>query len=1483
MSTEVSQKRLLIIFGMAAVIVLLAGAWLYHAQEQQVRQQAEAMLQATAQLKVDQISAWRGERLADADVLRESPFFLDGVIRYLATPRHDDADAILAKFRSLHDHYHYAAVGLIDAAGHIRLQLGAPPVDISSEVRQAITQARLERGCILTELYLAANKPQMDVIAPMFARGPQGDQYIGAVVLSIDPAQYLYPMLQSWPAPSRSAETLLVRREGNTALFLNDRRFQGAMALSRSIPLTQTETPAVMAVLGKTGVVQGKDYRGVAVVSVIEAIPHSSWFMVAKVDAIEVYSAWRLRAAFILALLLGVMALLGGVGRSFWQRNQFRHVLALQASEAARRASEERYAITLKSIGDAVIATDTQGRVTLLNPVAEALTGWTMDDALGRPLEEVFHIVNEGTRQVVENPVTRVLRDGVVVGLANHTVLIAQDGIERPIADSGAPIRDEQGDISGVVLVFRDVTAEYRAQRERENMVKLLRLLNMPNELTELLQQVIGFLQKLTGCEAVGVRLKDGDDFPYFETRGFPAQFVKKENALCTRDLADQLLRDEMGHPLLECMCGNVLCGRFDPAQPFFTAHGSFWSNSTTALLLTTTATERKAKTRNRCNGEGYESVALIPLRVGEDTLGLLQLNDHAKHRFTPELIAFLESSADQIAIALAQRQTQAALRQSEELYHSLFENMLNGFAYCRMLYQDDRPDDFTYLAVNPAFTTQTGLRDVVGKCASVAIPGIREADPELIATYGRVADSGTPESFEMYVAALKLWFAISVYSPKREHFVAVFDVISERKRNEAEMLRHNRLYAVLSQVNQAVVHASDALAMLEACCRAVVTAGGFKVGWIGRLEPVTRQVEVVASCGDAVEYVQGIVVSADDRAEGNGPVGVAIREGWPYVCDDFRTDPLTGPWRERALQYDLHGMAAFPIITQQGAWGVLAIYSGETGYFGDKETRLLEEAAADIAFALDHLSHAAQRRQILQSLRESEERFRTLFSYAPVGIVLTDAHGRFMEVNDVFCRILHFTRSELLACTAVDLTAQDEKHQTLLSLFNDIIGDSSGHFVEKRYLRGDGIDVWVKITTSSVRGDDGRFFYCIGVYEDITARKQMEAQYLQAQKMEVVGRLAGGIAHDFNNILTGVIGFSDMLLETTPPSSPAHADLSEIRRLGRRAADLTRQLLAFSRRQPLVMESVDLNELVENITRMLTRLLGEDITLCQVLASDLGPIKADAGQLEQVLLNLALNARDAMPQGGQLTLKTANVELGPRDSRQQVDVSPGAYILLAMTDTGIGMEPSVLEHIFEPFYTTKAIGKGSGLGLATVYGIIKQHGGSIEVESEPHTGTTFTMYLPRIAEPAGSRQNAALPCPTGSEAILLVDDEKTVRDVVERMLRGMGYTVYTAGNGAEAERFMLQDPSRVTLLLTDMVMPGMNGRELYERLAEVKADLKVLFMSGYTESAIEHYGVLMDDENLLQKPFSAEALARKIREVLDDGPTRRNDEDTPA
>jgi len=425
---------------------------------------------------------------------------------------------------------------------------------------------------------------------------------------------------------------------------------------------------------------------------------------------------------------------------------------------------------------------------------------------------------------------------------------------------------------------------------------------------------------------------------------------------------------------------------------------------------------------------------------------------------------------------------------------------------------------------------------------------------------------------------------------------------------------------------------------------------------------------------------------------------------------------------------------------------------------------------------------------------------------------------------------------------------------------------------LEYQFQAKNGAYRWVHDEARLLRDPTGLPVEVFGAWLDITERKQLEQQFQQAQKMEAVGRLAGGVAHDFNNLLTAILGSADLVLDDLKPNAPEREEIQEIRRAALRAADLTRQLLAFSRQQVISPTVLNPNAVVANMDKLLRRLLGEDVDLRTVLTPEPGAIKADPSQLEQVVVNLAVNARDAMPGGGKLTIETQNVDLDEEYAGGHVSAQPGSYVMLAVSDTGSGMDAVTQARIFEPFFTTKEKGKGTGLGLATVYGIVKQSGGWIWVYSEPGHGTTFKIYLPRVTEAAApAAPSPVLPISVrGSETVLLVEDDEMIRALVQKVLKANGYTTLVAESGPAALRLAGQHDGRIHLLMTDVVMPGMNGREVAERLAPAHAGIEVLYLSGYTDDAIVHHGVLEPGIAFLQKPFTPAVLVRKVREVLD-------------
>ncbi len=505
------------------------------------------------------------------------------------------------------------------------------------------------------------------------------------------------------------------------------------------------------------------------------------------------------------------------------------------------------------------------------------------------------------------------------------------------------------------------------------------------------------------------------------------------------------------------------------------------------------------------------------------------------------------------------------------------------------------------------------------------------------------------------------------------------------------------------------------------------------------------------------------------------------------------------------------------------------------------------------------------------QRLATERERLAMAMEQSGEVVMITDLQGDIVYTNPAFESVTGYSREEVLGRNPRLLNSGEQDAEFYRAMWSKVSAGESWHgrLVNKKK---DGTQYTEDATISPVRNSAGAITSYVAVKRDITPLLALEAQFFQAQKMESIGRLAGGVAHDFNNLLTVILSFTGLVLEELEAGDSRRDDLQAVKEAGERATRLTRQLLAFGRKQVLQPEVLDLNRILVEMDKMLGRIIGEDIRLEWVRAPSLGLVKADPGQLEQVVMNLAVNARDAMPEGGRLTIETANVVLDEQDVEGRLTVQPGAYVMLAVSDTGVGMDKATRASVFEPFFTTKKRGKGTGLGLSTVFGIVKQSGGNIWLYSEPGKGTTFKIYLPResASEAAPAAKSSTTPPRSfGSETILVVEDEASLRKVVGRMLEAAGYTVLAASTGAQALTLAAKHPGEIHLLLTDVVMPKMSGAAVAKKLAATGRSPAVLYMSGYADDAIVHHGVLAAGLHFLSKPFSGADLTRKVREVL--------------
>ncbi|MBC8252834.1 MAG: response regulator [Ardenticatenia bacterium] len=672
------------------------------------------------------------------------------------------------------------------------------------------------------------------------------------------------------------------------------------------------------------------------------------------------------------------------------------------------------------------------------------------------------------------------------------------------------------------------------------------------------------------------------------------------------------------------------------------------------------------------------------------------------------------------------------------------------------------------------------------------------------------------------------------------------------RRRNRKLELR-NRELALLNRIIAGPAAELAPEEILENGCRELAQA--FDTAW------------AAAALLDVEETAATVVAEylADDRPPalgktiplaGNRP----LQHLSPLAVSDAQNDPRLAPIHELMRQRGTVSLLVVPLVINGEIVGGLGLDSIESREFSPQEVSLARSVSDQIGRVLAWARLAQTQRQLSTVIEQVAE-----------SVIITDTEGSMICVNPAFERMSGYSRSEVAGQNPHILKSGEHDTAFYQELCTTI---SAGKVWRGRLVnrRKDRSRYTVDTTITPVRGENGRIVNYVSLQREVTHESYLEEQYRQLQKMEAIGQLTAGIAHDFNNLLTVINGFAELLQSRLLASDPGYEMVDKILGAGQRGTELVRQLMTFSRKQPIKSQIVHLNQVVADTEKMLERTIGEHINLTTCLAPDLWPVEVDQAQIEQVIVNLAVNARDAMPHGGKLIVETANVVLDEDYVTGHLQAQPGEHVLLAVSDTGVGMTQEVKAHLFEPFFTTKEHGKGTGLGLATVYGIVKQSRGSIWVYSEEGLGTTFKIYLPRArkaAQPLSSLKTDE-SMPSGDETILLVEDDGAVRDLGRLLLQEQGYTVLVAGDGQEALRLAEDHSGPINLLLTDLVLPGMDGVALTEQMSQVRPELRSLLMSGYTEKASGHPGTPESGGAFLQKPFSAMELSRRVRTVLD-------------
>jgi PAS domain S-box-containing protein len=873
-----------------------------------------------------------------------------------------------------------------------------------------------------------------------------------------------------------------------------------------------------------------------------------------------------------------------------------------------------------------------------------------------------------------------------------------------------------------------------RAEANQRLAMDALQLLNRSNDTGRLVEELVRLIQQSLGVDAVGLRLRRGQDFPYYVQQGFADEFICKENFLCVRGPDAATVHNAEGTPVLECMCGVVLSGRADPRLPFFTAGGSFWTNQSAELLARVRAEDPRVNPRNRCIHAGYNSIALIPLRSGEEMVGLLQLNDRRGGRFTPGLIQYLEGLAASIGIALKRRQTQEAL-------------------------------------------------------ASQA------REQAVVAELGRLALGG-----------------------------ADLDVLFDR----------------------GVVRVAETL-QVEYCK-------------VLELLPDGRAVKLVAGVG----WKEGLVGQATVGVGADSQAGFTLLANEPVIVEDLRTETrFSGPALLR-----VHGVVSgLSVIIGDVAtpFGVLGAHTTSRRVFSQDDVGFLQ-AVANV------LAEATARKRAAAALRDSGALYHSLVENLPQNILRKDLAGRFTFVNRRACEVMGRPREELLGKTDCELfppelAAKYQQDDQRIMATGETFEDEEAHRMPNGQTR------FMQVVKTPLRDAAGQTIGVQVIFWDITEKKKLETQFLRAQRMESVGRLAGGISHDLNNILAPILVASGMLRDEAP-TAELRAIAATIESSAQRGADVVKQLLVFARGTEGQKIPVPSTRLVKEMARIVQETFPKSITLRSALPAGLWNVQGDPTRLHQVLLNLCVNARDAMARGGTLTLAAENVTVDECYTRLNREAKAGRHVVLKVADTGIGMPREMLDKIFEPFFTTKGPETGTGLGLATVQGIVRSHAGFIEVESQPGCGSEFRVYLPATPELAAAGAAPRLDLPRGAgELVLVVDDEKVVLEVTRMVLERNGYRVLTAQDGAAAVALYTEHRADVHVVLTDLAMPVMDGWATVRALRDLAPSLKIIATSGAAlgqrPSEIHDLPV----QAHLPKPFTALSLLTLLRKVMREEP----------
>jgi PAS domain S-box-containing protein len=878
-------------------------------------------------------------------------------------------------------------------------------------------------------------------------------------------------------------------------------------------------------------------------------------------------------------------------------------------------------------------------------------------------------------------------------------------------------------------------------------------------------------------------------------------------------------------------------------------------------------------------------------LREGRDTYEVehrVVRKSDGEIRFVHEKCEHIRDSSGRIVRSIGmvhditeRKQAEEKLKESEEHYRSLFENMLNGYAYCKMIFDNGRPKDFIYLEVNSALEALTGLKNVTGRKVSEVIPGIRESDPELFEIYGRVALTGRPERFERYVAALEMWFSISVYSPQKEYFVAVFDVITERKRAEEalrkahdelerrvqertaeleraygnlkaevdERKRAEVLIAAGKDLSTALSSTSDLTHALELCLDAAFFISGMDSGGIYLVDRHSGDVDLVVHRNLSDQFLAAVSHYGPDTSNAH------LVRACKAVYTTFQELNLL------EVKEPFRGLVILPICHEGIAIGCLNLAAPTFDEVTPTVRMALESVALQVGGAIMRIQMEEERKRLAAAVEHAAE-----------AVIVVDASWRIQYVNPAFTAMTGYSREEVIGKDVNLLRPEHADHDVYEAARQRVktTGTWFGEVVERIK---DGSFFPAESFISSLKDSDGNVTGYVMLWRDISKRIELEEQLRDAHKMEAIGTLAGGIAHDFNNMLAVIMGNAEMALDELDEGGPRQ-NLSQILKASKRSRDLVKQILTFSRRSGGQVKGVHMAPLLKETYSLLRASFPNTIRMDLNVRTKTDMILADPSQVQQVIIKLANNAAYAMREdGGTLTIGLSSITLGS-DSLREESMRPGRYVKLTVKDTGSGIAPEVQRHMFEPFFTTKETGQGTGMGLAVVYGIVKGYHGVIEVESEVGKGSKFTILFPEAdafsIETKQEQRQEETSSSSEKKRILFVDDEPSVADMAKTMLERIGYRVTAFTDATEALKVFTGNQYGFDLIITDQTMPDMTGVALAKEVLAMRKDLPIILCTGYSEMVSPEKAKQGGIREFVMKPLTQKEMVHAIRRALE-------------